>query len=387
MPNVTIVFGTRPEAIKMAPVVTALRAQAGLDVTVCTTGQHREMLDQVLDFFEITPDVRLDAMAGKASLGNLTARLLVGLEEQFETLRPDLVLVHGDTATTMAASLAAYYVKAAVGHVEAGLRTNDKFAPWPEEMNRKITGALSDLHFAPTDKAKANLLAEGVDERRIFVTGNTVIDALQLAAAQLDRSPEPAEALAARFPQLRSGRRLILVTGHRRENFGEGMRTMCEALRKLADRTDCWVLYPVHLNPNVQEPVLRILGGHPNIQLCEPLDYIRFVHLLRSATLVITDSGGIQEEAPGFGKPVLVTRTTTERPEAVERGVAMLVGTDTGRIVREATRLLDDEAAYRAMATATNPFGDGRAARRITEQVSAWFAERQHTHANSFAGA
>lgn len=367
-PVVAVVFGTRPEAIKMAPVVAALRAAADLDCVVCVTGQHQQMLDQVLGFFEIEVDERFEAMAGETTLGQLTTRLLTGLERIFVQRRPDLVLVHGDTATSLAGALAAYFTRTPLGHVEAGLRTHDKFAPWPEEINRRLTAGAADLHFAPTARARDNLLAENIAKADIFVTGNTVIDALHLASARIATTGSN-EALEADFPFLKERRRLILVTGHRRENFGEGISNICQALRRLADRGDVDVLYPIHLNPNVNDPVRVMLSNHPRIHLSSPLDYVTFVGILKRSYIVLTDSGGVQEEAPGFGKPVLVMRNTTERPEAIEAGVACLVGTSENSIVDTATHLLDDSLFYATMATAVNPFGDGQAAARIVEII------------------
>jgi UDP-N-acetylglucosamine 2-epimerase (non-hydrolysing) len=367
-PVVAVVFGTRPEAIKMAPVVVALRAAADLECIVCVTGQHQQMLDQVLGFFEIEVDERFDAMTGESTLGQLTGRLLTGLERIFIQRRPDLVLVHGDTATSLAGALAAYFTRTPLGHVEAGLRTHDKFAPWPEEINRRLTGGIADLHFSPTERARSNLLAENVADTDIFVTGNTVIDALHLASARIEATGSD-DALMVDFPFLTERRRLILVTGHRRENFGEGIASICRALLRLADRGDVDVLYPIHLNPNINDPVRSMLLDHPRIHLSLPLDYKNFVALLRRSYIVLTDSGGVQEEAPGFGKPVLVMRNTTERPEAIEAGVACLVGTSENSIVDTAARLLDDPLFYASMATAINPFGDGQAADRIVEII------------------
>ena len=365
-----VVFGTRPEAIKMAPVVSALKATPGVETLVCVTAQHRQMLDQVLALFGLAPDDDLDLMAPGQGLPELFARILTGMAGVLAARRPDLVLVHGDTSTTLAAALAAFYARVPVGHVEAGLRTGDLQAPWPEEANRRLTAPLSALHFAPTARARDNLLAEGIAEGQVHVTGNTVIDALLSVVARIDAEPALAASLAARFPFLDPSRRLVLVTGHRRENFGEGFEQMCLAIRDLAGRGDTQVVYPVHLNPNVQAPVNRILGGVEGVRLVEPLDYLPFVHLMSRAHLVLTDSGGIQEEAPSLGKPVLVMRDTTERPEAVEAGTVRLVGTDRARIVAEASRLLDDPAAYAAMARAHNPYGDGRAARRIADIIA-----------------
>ena len=363
--RVMVVFGTRPEAIKMAPVVDALRATPGIETLVTVTAQHRQMLDQVLDLFGLVPDEDLDLMAPDQTLPDLFGRILTGMTAVLQRRRPDLVLVHGDTSTTFAAALAAFYARVPVGHVEAGLRTGNLQAPWPEEANRRLTAPLTRLHFAPTERARQNLLAEGLSAADIHVTGNTVIDALLSVVARIQADAALEAELAARFPFLEAGKRLVLVTGHRRENFGEGFEQICLALRDIAARDDVQALYPVHLNPQVQEPVNRILAGVGNAFLIPPQDYLPFVHLMSRAHLILTDSGGIQEEAPSLGKPVLVMRETTERPEAVDAGTVRLVGTDRARIVAEAARLLDDDDAYAAMARAHNPYGDGQAARRI----------------------
>jgi UDP-N-acetylglucosamine 2-epimerase (non-hydrolysing) len=364
--RILLTFGTRPEAIKMGPVARALReARDDFEVRVCVTAQHREMLDQVLDLFEIVPDHDLDLMRPGQSLTDVTTRVLAGVGEVIRGWRPDLVMVHGDTTTTFAASLAAFYEKVPVAHVEAGLRTGDIYSPWPEEMNRRLTTAIAVVHFAPTETARANLLAEGVPDARIAVTGNTVIDALQWVVARLRADPQAAARHQRQFGFLRPDRRLILVTGHRRENFGPGFERLCQALRDVAMRGDVEIVYPVHLNPNVREPVQRILSDAPGVHLLEPLDYLPFVHLMDRSHFIITDSGGVQEEAPSLGKPVLVMRDTTERPEAVEAGTVKLVGTDRARIVDEAFRLLDSPDAYEGMARAHNPYGDGHAAGRI----------------------
>lgn len=369
-----LVFGTRPEAIKMAPLVRALSdasKSVDIDVRVCVTAQHRHMLDHVLELFAIEPDVDLNIMRPGQDLTDITANVLTSMRQVLREMRPDRVLVHGDTTTTFAASLAAYYERIPVGHVEAGLRTGDIYAPWPEEMNRKLTGAIADLHFAPTPSAEANLLREGVLSDNIFVTGNTVIDALLDVAERIGRDEELQADLARRFPFLQSDRRLILVTGHRRENFGEPFERLCRALATLASRDDVQIVYPVHLNPNVQEPVRRILGALPReaVALIDPVDYVEFVYLMTKAHIIVTDSGGVQEEAPSLGKPVLVMRETTERPEAVEAGTVLLVGTDEQRIVGEATRLLEDPVRYREMSEARNPYGDGHAAARIANTM------------------
>lgn len=370
MPLKTLcVFGTRPEAIKMVPVVQALSAVPGIESKVCVTAQHRQMLDQVLDLFGIKPDFDLDLMAPGQDLTDISANVLLGMRKVFREWQPDVVLVHGDTTTTAASALAAYYQKIKVAHVEAGLRTGDKYAPWPEEMNRKLTGAIADLHFAPTEKARANLLAEGVADAAIHITGNTVVDSLLSVTRRLRETPELHAEMAARFSFLNPERKLILVTGHRRENFGQGFENICQALKTVAEREEVEIVYPVHLNPNVQEPVNRILAGCSRIHLIPPLDYLPFVALMDRAHIVLTDSGGIQEEAPSLGKPVLVMRDVTERPEAVTAGTVKLVGTDRDRIVAELNRLLDDPEEYLRMSRAHNPYGDGHAAERIAAAI------------------
>jgi UDP-N-acetylglucosamine 2-epimerase (hydrolysing) len=366
MKRVLVVFGTRPEAIKMAPLVQKLRESRGFDVQVCVTGQHREMLDQVLALFDIVPEHDLDVMREQQSLTHVTSGILNSIGEVYEATRPDIVLVHGDTTTTLAASLAAFYRHIKLGHVEAGLRTGNIWSPWPEELNRKLCDAVSTWYFAPTERARANLLAEGACPERVVLTGNTVIDALLDVQRKIDSDPTLADELAQQFPGIDWTRRIVLITGHRRESFGEPFRKFCTALRILAGSyADVQFIYPVHLNPNVREPAEEILSATPNIHMTEPLDYLPFVFLMSRAYLVITDSGGVQEEAPALGKPVLVTRETTERPEAVDAGVARLVGTDIGRILTEAKNLLDDPIAYQSMACATNPYGDGHACERI----------------------
>jgi UDP-N-acetylglucosamine 2-epimerase (non-hydrolysing) len=372
--KVLSVFGTRPEAIKMAPVVRALEADPDIESRVCVTAQHRGMLDQVLDFFSIRPDHDLDLMTHAQGLAEVTGRVLEGVFEVLGREEPDLVLVHGDTNTTMSAALAAYYAKVGVGHVEAGLRTGDRYAPWPEEMNRRITGALATLHLAPTESARENLLRENVDPESIVVTGNTVVDALLWTRDRILADEDQLRRYDRRFGFLDRHRRLVLVTGHRRENFGGGFENICGALADLAGRGDVEVLYPVHLNPRVKGPVEAMLGGTPGVHLVEPTDYPTFVYLMNRSHLILTDSGGVQEEAPSLGKPVLVMRETTERPEAVEAGTVRLVGTDHDLIVGEAVRLLDDEAWYRRMSQAHNPYGDGRAAPRILEAVKDRYA-------------
>ncbi|EOC1088371.1 UDP-N-acetylglucosamine 2-epimerase (non-hydrolyzing) [Cronobacter sakazakii] len=366
--RVLTVFGTRPEAIKMAPLVHALAQDPAFDTRVCVTAQHRQMLDQVLHLFSIVPDYDLNIMKPGQGLTEITCRILEGLKPILTEFRPDVVLVHGDTTTTIATSLAAFYQRIPVGHVEAGLRTGDLYSPWPEEANRTLTGHLAMYHFAPTELSRQNLLRENIPDARIFVTGNTVIDAL-IAVRDRVMADEPLRLrlrLETQYPFLDGDKKMILVTGHRRESFGEGFEQICRALADIAAQNrDVQIVYPVHLNPNVTEPVNRILGHIDNIVLIEPQEYLPFVWLMNHAWLILTDSGGIQEEAPSLGKPVLVMRETTERPEAVEAGTVRLVGTDTQRIVAEVTRLLHDEAAYQAMSHAHNPYGDGQACERI----------------------
>jgi UDP-N-acetylglucosamine 2-epimerase (non-hydrolysing) len=367
--KVLSVFGTRPEAIKMAPVVKALEAAPGIDSAVCVSAQHRDMLDQVLNLFSITPEFDLDIMRDNQDLTHITSAVLTGLGDVLDSYQPDRILVHGDTTTTFAAALAAFYRKIPVGHVEAGLRTGDVFAPWPEEMNRRLSDSIADIYFAPTDGAAENLRREGYSEHDIIITGNTVIDALLDVTTRLSDDKSLQASLAEQFPFLDPDRRLILVTGHRRENFGQGFEDICHALATLADRDDLQIVYPVHLNPNVREPVNRILKDKTNIHLIEPLDYLPFVYLMDLSFLVITDSGGIQEEAPSLGKPVLVMRDVTERPEAVAAGTVKLVGTDRQLIVRECTHLLDAPDAYAIMSRAHNPYGDGKASGRIVDEI------------------
>ena len=365
--KVLAVVGTRPEGIKLAPVIHELRRRPGVRCVVCATAQHREMLDRVLEIFGLSADHDLGVMTENQTPARVAAAVLRGLEPVLEAERPDWVLVQGDTTTVAAAALAAYYAGVRIGHVEAGLRTGDKWRPFPEEINRRVAGAIADLHFAPTASARANLLREGVPAEAVVVTGNPVIDALRWVAAQ--PPPPAARELLDRTGAL-DGRRLVLVTAHRRESFGAGIAAICRALRELAEAfPDLTILYPVHPNPNVRRPVHRLLGGVRNVVLTGPLDYATLVHVLAGASLVLTDSGGIQEEAPGLGKPVLVLREVTERPEAVQAGAARLVGTDPDRIVSEAARLLTDPAEYGRMARAVNPYGDGRAARRIVSAL------------------
>lgn len=355
--TILVVVGTRPEAIKMAPVIRALRAQPWVRVRVLATAQHRHMLDQVLRVFDIVPDVDLDVMRENQSLAGLTARLIERMDAVLERERPDVVLAQGDTTTVLATALASFYRRIDFGHVEAGLRTGDMAYPFPEEMNRATVARMARWHFAPTPGARGNLLAEGIAAERVHVTGNTVIDALHHVSADLPEKYGP-----------RPSQRLLLVTAHRRENFGAPLERIMLALRDIADRRDdVRILYPVHPNPNVAPVARRLLGGHPSIELCEPLDYVPFVAAMKRAYLILSDSGGVQEEAPALARPVLVLREETERPEAVEAGVVKLVGTDGDVIVREAERLLDDEAAYRSMATGASPYGDGHAAARIVD--------------------
>lgn len=364
--KVLTVFGTRPEAIKMAPLVHALAKDPDFEARVCVTAQHREMLDQVLTLFSIVPDYDLNIMRPGQGLTEITCGILEGLKPILESFRPDVVLVHGDTTTTIAASLAAFYQRIPVGHVEAGLRTGDLSSPWPEEANRTLTGHLAMYHFAPTETSRLNLRRENVADNRIFVTGNTVIDALFWVRDSVMNNPSRYEELAARYPFLDRGKKLILVTGHRRESFGLGFEQICHALADIAaQHDDVQIVYPVHLNPNVSEPVNRILGHVENVTLIEPQDYLPFLWLMNHAWLILTDSGGIQEEAPSLGKPVLVMRDTTERPEAVDAGTVKLVGTDRQRIVEEVSHLLHDNDAWQAMSRAHNPYGDGLACGRI----------------------
>ena len=368
--KVMVVFGTRPEAIKMAPVVQALRSRSEIQTLVAVTGQHRHMLDQVLRLFDIAPDDDLDIMRPGQGLAMLTSRIVEGMHDLIGKRSPDLVLVHGDTTTAFAAALAAFYRRTRVAHVEAGLRTGNIWAPWPEEANRRLVSSLAQLHFSPTLRSKENLLAEGVTADTVHVTGNTVVDALLNVDNRIREDVALAEELATEFDFLAPSRQIVLVTGHRRENFGPGFERICVALRDIALRPDVQIVYPVHLNPSVQEPVQRILGGHSNIHLLPPLDYVPFVYLMSRAKVILTDSGGVQEEAPSLGKPVLVMRDSTERPEAVQAGTVLLVGTDPGRIVAQAHRLLDDPQFYETMARAHNPYGDGNAANRIAEIVT-----------------
>lgn len=366
MKNILLVFGTRPEAIKMAPLVKAFKDDKTFETKVCVTGQHREMLDQVLDFFDIEPDYDLNLMRPNQNLYTLTSDIIIGLKEVLEDFKPEFVFVHGDTTTTLASSIASFYSGAKVCHVEAGLRTFNKRSPFPEEINRKITGVIADYHFAPTQKSKDNLLAEGVNEETIIVTGNTVIDAL----LQSSKKVENINNLEIEFLKsiIIKNKKIILVTGHRRENHGQGFINICKALKDIAiNNSDVQIIYPVHLNPNVKEPVYKILSNIDNIKLINPLAYPAFVWLMNQSYLIITDSGGVQEEAPSLGKPVLVMRDTTERPEAVDAGTVILVGTDKEKIKIECEKLLNDQALYNTMSELHNPYGDGNACEKIVE--------------------
>jgi UDP-N-acetylglucosamine 2-epimerase (non-hydrolysing) len=365
--KILVVFGTRPEAIKLAPVVLKLWAVAGFEVRVCVTGQHREMLDQVLRTFDIRPDYDLAVMRPGQSLNQLAATMLASVDEVLAAWAPDWVLVHGDTTTSFVAALAAFYHQIRVGHVEAGLRTWNLSQPWPEEGNRQLTARLASLHFAPTEVSRENLIREGVPASKIHVTGNTVIDALLGASGRVEKDAELGRRLAGEFQFLDSTRRLILVTGHRRESFGGGFEEICLALEEIAKRKDVQIVYPVHLNPKVQEPVGRILGQCKNVHLIPPLAYLSFVYLMTRSYIILTDSGGVQEEAPSLRKPVLVMRSVTERPEAVAAGTVALVGTTRSTIISRIQKLLDDPGAYSAMATGKNPYGDGMASSRIVE--------------------
>ena len=379
MKKILLVFGTRPEAIKMAPLVKKLQEMPEeFQTVVCVTGQHREMLDQVLRLFDITPEYDLNIMKPNQDLYDITSRILLGMRDVLREVQPDIVLVHGDTTTSMAAALAAFYQQIPIGHVEAGLRTGNIYSPWPEEMNRLITGRITTHHFSPTPLAKENLLREHVDEKQIIVTGNTVIDALQMVVERLKNDTQLANEVAAKIDQmgydgqrLEGNRRMVLITGHRRENFGEGFLNICHAIKHLAEQyKDVDFVYPMHLNPNVRKPVLEILGEKAeNVFLIEPLDYLPFVYMMQHSALILTDSGGVQEEAPGLGKPVLVMRDTTERPEAVEAGTVLLVGTNREKIEQGVSMLLDDAETYRRMSEAVNPYGDGLACERIIKYL------------------
>jgi UDP-N-acetylglucosamine 2-epimerase (non-hydrolysing) len=372
MNKIFIVFGTRPEAIKMAPLYLEFKnSQEDYEVKLCVTGQHREMLDQVLELFEIKPDFDLDIMKASQSLNQITGLVVSGLKPILDKEKPDLVLVHGDTATSFAAGLAAFYNQIPVGHIEAGLRTGNIYSPWPEEANRKLTSAITEYHFAPTQDAKNNLIKENIDSTKIFVTGNTVIDSLFIIKNKLENNQELQKYFSEKFNFLDDNKKLILVTGHRRENFGDGFQEICKALKESAQNNqDIQIVYPVHLNPSVQEPVHSILNDVSNIFLIEPLEYLAFVYLMNKAFIILTDSGGIQEEAPSLGKPVLVMRTNTERPEAVKSGTVKLVGTNSEIIVKEIEVLLRDPEKYLLMSNANNPYGDGNASKNIVKLLS-----------------
>lgn len=377
--KVLSVFGTRPEAIKMAPLALALAEDGRFESKVCVTAQHRQMLDQVLDLFALTPEYDLNIMQPGQDLNTVTTAILQGMKNVFDDFKPDIVLVHGDTATTFATALAAYYQQIPVAHVEAGLRTGNLYSPWPEEGNRKLTGALAALHFAPTENSENNLLKEGVNPESVYVTGNTVIDALLDVVKKLEESSSLKAGLEEQFSFIRSGKKVILVTGHRRESFGGGFERICHALLDTAKAfPDVEIVYPVHLNPNVREPINRLLSGLDNIHLIEPLDYLPFVYLMNRSFIILTDSGGIQEEAPSLGKPVLVMRETTERPEAVEAGTVKLVGTEARTIAQHLELLLSDTAAYESMSFAHNPYGDGKACQRIIEVLANFSGAVKH---------
>lgn len=367
--KILTVFGTRPEAIKLAILVKMLESTAGIESRVCVTAQHRQMLDSVLDLFKIRPHYDLNVMKPKQTLGEITIAVLGGISEILREFRPDRILVHGDTTTTFAATLAAYYEKIPVGHIEAGLRTGDIYSPYPEEINRRLTDQISDLLFAPTEAAAQNLKNEGVSAQRIVVTGNTVIDTLDYAISVIESNSETGRLLSAQFSFLDSSKKLILVTGHRRENFGEGMEQVCESIHALAQREDVQVVYPVHLNPNVQDPVNRILGKQKNVHLLRPLDYLPFVYLMNRSYFIMTDSGGVQEEAPSLGKPILITREVTERPEVISSGAAIIVGTKKNKIMTESNRLLDDPTHYVEMGHRRDLYGDGNASSRIVAKL------------------
>ncbi|HIP29870.1 MAG TPA: UDP-N-acetylglucosamine 2-epimerase (non-hydrolyzing) [Sulfurospirillum arcachonense] len=373
MKKILIVFGTRPEAIKMAPLIKEFKKYPDMfNTKVCVTAQHREMLDQVLNLFEIKPDYDLDIMKKNQDLYDVTSNVLNGMKKVLEELKPDIVFVHGDTTTTFATSLAAYYQKIDIAHIEAGLRTGNIYSPWPEEANRKLTSCLTRYHFAPTFKSKQNLINENIDEKNVIITGNTVIDALFLILEKIRKDAKLKKKIDIMFESIglnfEDKKKIILVTGHRRENFGEGFVNICEALKTVALKNrDIDIVYPMHLNPNVREPIKRTLLGVKNIHLIEPLEYEQFVYLMSKSYIILTDSGGIQEEAPSMGKPVLVMRDTTERPEAIESGTVKLVGTDTKVIVEEVTKLLNSKDAYNSMSKAVNPYGDGQSCSKIVE--------------------
>ena len=373
--KILIIFGTRPEAIKLAPLILRLKREVRYDVKVCVSGQHREMLDQVLQMFNITPDFDLNVMKRVKDLPSLTSLIITEVSNVINDVTPNLVIVHGDTTTTFAAALAAYYHKIPVAHVEAGLRTGNIYAPWPEEINRRILALIAKIHFAPTKLAGEKLLLEGVPQSSINVTGNTVIDALKMALQYLRDNVELYKKLSDRYQYLEGERRVILVTGHRRENFGKGFKNICDAINLISKRCDVVIVYPVHLNPNVRDVVLETLGNNETVKLLDPVEYLDFVYLMQKAYLILTDSGGIQEEAPAMGKPVLVMRESTERPEAIEHGTAKLVGTETQDIVREVERLLDDRLEYTKMASAMSPYGNGNSADAIVSVLNKIFPD------------
>ena len=388
------IFGTRPEAIKMAPVVKALNNHDAFQNYVCLTGQHQELITPLLEQLQIKADVTLSALIKNQNLSELTARIITGVSEIIAKIKPDMVLVHGDTTTTLAASLSSYYHHIPVAHVEAGLRTGNHYSPWPEEVNRKVTGVLSQLHFAPTKQAKNNLIKEGHASDTVFITGNTVIDSLYQACELIDQSPALQKKLKKGLDDKLGHaqiehEKIILVTGHRRENFGQGFQQICNALKIIASQKPNYkIIYPVHLNPNVQKPVYELLSAHTNIHLIEPQDYLSFIYLMRQSDLILTDSGGIQEEAPSLGKPVLVMRENSERPEAIDAGTVKLVGTETNRIVEEVQALLENPQQYQAMSQATNPYGDGKASEHIVDVLLKKLSkntENQTTELREFA--
>lgn len=378
MKKLLLVFGTRPEAIKMAPLVKEFQKYPEkFETKVCVTAQHRQMLDQVLEVFDIKPDYDLNIMAPNQDLYDITSKVMLGVRDVLKDFKPDVIFVHGDTTTSMAAGIAAFYQQIKVAHVEAGLRTYNLYSPWPEEMNRQITDRICDFCFAPTERSKNNLLQEYIDPDKIFVTGNTVIDALLMAINIIDTKKNLKDSLAAKIKengyQIKEGQKYILVTGHRRENFGEGFLNICKALKEIATTyPDVDIVYPVHLNPNVQKPVFELLGSVKNIYLMPPQDYLPFIYLMQHSYLILTDSGGVQEEAPSLGKPVLVMRDTTERPEAVEAGTVKLLGTDPSEIVKNVTLLLQDKIEYNTMSQAHNPYGDGKACEKILDIISSY---------------
>ena len=373
MKKVLSVFGTRPEAIKMAPVVLKLAKDKRFTSKVCVTGQHREMLDQVLDIFKIKPHYDLNVMTASQSLEEMFSALLTNLSNVYDEFQPDIVLVHGDTSTTFAASLAAYYKKIKIGHIEAGLRTGNLFSPWPEEGNRQLTGVLADFHFCPTEISRRNLIKENIDSEKIFITGNTVIDALLQASKIIKANKHLSNNLQDIFSFIDDSKKIILVTGHRRENFGDGFMNICEALKQLAlKNNDIEIVYPVHLNPSVKDPVYKLLTGYENIHLIKPLEYLEFIYLMSKSYLIITDSGGIQEEAPSLGKPVLVMRNTTERPEAIQAGTVKLVGTQIDEIIKQTNILINNRDEYLKMSRSHNPYGDGQSSKRICDYLESF---------------